>query len=97
LVELTVPVVLFFAPFVEEVTTTDTAHEPLAASGPPPLRLIEVAPPTGAKVPPQVLVEPGVPATCTPVGNVSLTATPESAVLLLGLVIVRVRRETPPI
>ena len=94
LVELTVPVVLFFAPVVVAVTITDTEHEPPPAMEPP-LRLIEAPPPAGAKVPPQVLVAPGVLATCTPVGNVSLTATPESAVLLLGLVIVRVRAETP--
>jgi hypothetical protein len=39
----------------------------------------------------------GVPATTTPEGNVSLTATPASAtVLAAGLVIVRVRVEVPP-
>jgi hypothetical protein len=40
-----------------------------------------------------VFVVPGVVHTCIPVGSGSLTATPESVVLLLGLVIVMVRVE----
>jgi len=41
------------------------------------------------------LVAPGVLATCTAVGNVSLTPTPVSAVVVFGLVMVRVSVEVP--
>ena len=93
LVELTVPVVLFLVPAVVAVTLTET--EQLLLTGmDPPLRLIEVAPAVGEKVPPQVFVAFGVLATCTPDGNVSLTATPFSvAVLAAGLVMVKVSVE----
>jgi hypothetical protein len=95
LVELTVPVVLAFEPPVAAVTLTDTTQLPLALIEPP-VRLIVPEPAVAVKVPPQVFVAFGVPATCKPLGNVSLTATPVSAVLALGLVIVRVRVEVPP-
>ena len=94
LVEVTFPVMLLIVPPAVAVTLTDMVHVPLAGAEPP-LRLIVVAPAPVVKVPPQVFVAPGVLATCMPVGNGSLTATPVSAVLL-GLVIVRVRVEVPP-
>ncbi len=94
-VELAAPVVLFFVPVVVPVTFTEIVQELFAATVPP-LRLIVVAPPVGAKVPPQVLLAFGVLATCTPPGNVSLTATPVRVALLApGLVMVRVKVEIP--
>lgn len=72
---------------------TDMAQlEPLAIE--PPLRVIEVALAVGAKVPPQVLVAPGVPATTRPLGKLSTTPTPVRAMVLeAGLVIAMVRTE----
>src|SRR5713101_12059 len=73
-VELTLPVVLSLEPEVVGVTFTLTAHELLAVIVPP-LRLIEVLFAAAVNVPPQLLVAPGVAATCRPDGKVSLTAT----------------------
>jgi len=56
---------------------------------------MEVAPAVGENVPPHVLVAPGVLATCTPVGNVSLTPTPFRVVPLFGLVMVNVSVDVP--
>jgi len=68
LVELTLPVVLLLVPEVVAVTFTLTAHEPLAAIVPP-LRLMELLFAAAVNVPPQLLVAPGVLATCSPAGN----------------------------
>ena len=74
-VELTVPVTLFFAPAVVPLTVTLIEQEPLAASEPP-VKLMLVAAAAGANVPPQVLVAPGVAATSTPGGKLSVIASP---------------------
>jgi hypothetical protein len=96
LVEVTVPVVLTLLPAVLAVTSTFTSQLPPTGIVPP-LRLIELAPPVGENVPPQVLPALVVEATTTPEGNVSLTPTPVSGtVLAAGLVMVRVRVEVPP-
>lgn len=76
-----------------ESTFTEIAQlEPMAIA--PPLRVIEVALAVGAKVPPQELVAPGVPATTKPLGKLSTTPTPARATVLApGLVMVIVRTE----
>jgi len=62
----------------------------------PPVRLIEVELAAAVTVPPQLLVTPGVEATCRPFVSVSLKAIPFSAlVLLAGLVIVKVKVVVP--
>jgi hypothetical protein len=86
-VEVTFPVVLTLLPDVVAVTFTLTAHDELPEIVPP-LRLIPVLP---AAVPPQVSLRFGVEATCRPLGRLSVTATPVSAVPL-GFVIVRSNR-----
>src|SRR5437667_5464622 len=96
LVELTLPVVLILEPEVVGVTFTLTAHELFAAILPP-VRPIEPPPAVApVTVPPQLLLALGVPATCRPVGKVSVTATPLRAVPVFGLVMVNVRVEVPP-
>jgi hypothetical protein len=95
LVALTVPVVLLLMPLLVAVTFTETAQLLLTGIDPP-LRLIVVAAAGAVNVPPQVLVAPGVLATCIPAGKASLTATPvRVTVLAAGLVMVRVRVEVP--
>jgi hypothetical protein len=62
----------------------------------PPVRLILVLFAAAVTVPPQVLLTPGVLATCRPLVNVSLNAIPFSAlVLLAGLVMVKVSVVVP--
>jgi len=62
----------------------------------PPVRLIEVEFAAAVTVPPQLLLTPGVEATCNPLVSVSLNAIPFSAlVLLAGLVIVKVTVVVP--
>lgn len=62
----------------------------------PPVRLMLVELAAAVTVPPQVLLTPGVEATCNPFVNVSLKAIPFSAlVLLAGLVIVKVAVVVP--
>ena len=92
LVVVTGPAVLVNEPAAVAVTFTDTAQL-LPAVTEPPLRLIDVAPAVGVKVPPQVLLWPGVLATLMPLGKVSVTPTPVRDALPDGLVIVRVRVE----
>jgi hypothetical protein len=70
---VTAPVVLFFVPEVVAVTFTETLHEPFVGTVPP-LKLTDVAPAAGEKVPPQVFVIEGVGATCTPAGRESAKA-----------------------
>jgi len=93
-VDVTFPVVLFLSPALAPVTSTEMVQEPLAATEPP-LKLSEVSPATGAKVPPQVLLMFGVAATCKPTGNTSVNATPVKTVLVFGFVIVKPRVVTP--
>jgi len=96
LVELTVPVVLTLLPAVLAVTSTFTSQLPPIAMLPL-ARLIVPEPAVAVNVPPQVLLVFGTLATTTPLGNVSLTATPVRAtVLAAGLVMVRVRVDVPP-
>lgn len=93
LVELTAPVVLFFTPAVAPVTVTVIGQLPLAAMVPPlnEIRLGEVV----VNVPEQKGVGPAV-GTVKPAGNVSVKATPVSAVVVFGFVTVMVRTLVPP-
>ncbi len=93
-VEVTLPVVLFFTPVVVPVTSTEMLQEPPAAIEPP-LKVSEVSPTAGANVPPQVLLEFGVAATCKPAGRASVKATPVSAVPAFGFVSVKVSVVVP--
>src|SRR5215470_16646790 len=62
----------------------------------PPVKLMLVELAAAVTVPPQVLLTPGVLATCNPLVNVSLKAIPFSAlVLAAGLVIVKVTVVVP--
>lgn len=96
-VELITPVVLLTTPLRVPVTLKEIVQE-LLTGIPPPLRESEVLPAVApVKVPPQVLLNPGVPATCRPPVSVSLKATPDSATVLAeGLVSVKVRVVVPP-
>jgi len=73
LVEVMAPVVLFLTPAVVPVTFTEIEHE-LLPDTPPPERLTEVALANAVKVPPQVLLAPGVDDTFKPAGKLSLNA-----------------------
>src|SRR6266404_8640124 len=69
---------------------TVTVHDAFVAIEPP-VREMAVEPATAAGVPPQVLLSPLGVATTSPVGSVSLNATPASeTVFAAGLVIVKV-------
>jgi hypothetical protein len=97
LVEVTLPVVLTFAPGVVAVIATEAVHVPFAAIVPPE-KLTEVLPAAGAKAgePQPLVLAFGVAAICNPAGNESLKATPVSAVPAFALVIVKVSVLTPP-
>src|SRR5947209_16669074 len=96
LVELTAPVVLVTVPDCVPVTFTTIVHVLPGVAMLPPVRLMLVELAAAVTVPPQVLLTPGVDATCKPLVNVSLNATPFSAlVLLAGLVIVNVTVVVP--
>jgi hypothetical protein len=75
-VELKAPtgMVLIFAPGTEDVTLTDTVHDPGVdpdcAGTVPPLREIEVDPAIAVAVPPQVF--PVTPTTVIPAGRLSV-------------------------
>src|ERR1700751_988467 len=72
-----------------------TEHEELVAIVPP-VRLMLVDPATSVAVPPQVFETPFGVAITSPLGSVSVNATPVSAtVLAVGLVIVMVRADVP--
>jgi hypothetical protein len=75
------------------VTVTLNTHEPLAAIVAP-LRVIVLGL-VVVSVPPQIGVGPEV-TTSSPAGRISVTATPVSATVELGLSIVNVRVEVPP-
>jgi len=83
-VEVTAPVMLFFAPAVVAVTLTNTLHVALLAKVPAEkLRLI--SPALGANVPHGALAF-GVVATCRPAGNASVKLTPVNDVPAFALV-----------
>ena len=92
---VTLPLTLFFTPAVVPVTSTATVHVPLAAIVPP-LNVSVVSPALGVNVP-QPGFALGVAATCNPDGSASVNATPVNALVVFGLVIVKVRVVTPPI
>jgi len=95
-VELIAPVVLLLTPVVVAVTSTFTVQFEFAARVPP-VKVSVVSPALGVKVPPQAVVALGVAATCNPDGRVSLNAIPVKAVVRFGLVMVKVRVDTPPV
>ena len=89
LVEVTAEVVLVLSPGLVPVTLIENAQEAPAARVAP-VRLTLV-PPTAAEMvpPPHEPVRPLGVATKSPAGNVSVNATPLSAVEALGLVMVK--------
>lgn len=95
-VELTGPDVFVSSPTSVPVTLTTTVQvEPAAIV--PPATEIEVAPASGLNVPPHEVASPGATATTSPVGKVSVKATPVSAtVFAAGFVIVKVSGVVPP-
>src|SRR5713101_3399985 len=92
-VEVTALVVLFLLPAVVPVTSAEKVHDDPTAGDAvrvPPDRLMLPLPATAVIVPlPQVPVTLGVAATATPVGRVSVKATPLRALAVLGLVMVK--------
>src|SRR5437016_9859361 len=82
LVELTAPVVFDLLPACVPVTFTTTVQVSPGVAMLPPDRLIVVVLAVAVTAPPQVLLTPGVPATCRPPVNVSEKAIPFSAVVL---------------
>src|SRR5260370_41833502 len=82
LVELTAPVVLGISPVCAPVTFTAMVHEVPGVAMLPPVRLMLELRAVAVTIPPQVLLTPGVPATCSPFVNVSVCATPLSDVAL---------------
>src|SRR6202045_3774575 len=94
-VEVTLPEVLFLAPAVVPVTSTEKVQEEPAAGDAvsvPPDRLMAVLPAVAVMVPlPQEPVILGVAATTSPAGRVSLKPTPLSALAVFGLVMVKLR------
>jgi hypothetical protein len=90
-VELTVPVVLFFAPAVVPVTFREKVHELLAAIVPPE-RLTVPEPAAALTVPaPHVPVTPFGVETTKPAGSESVNATPEAAAVVLVFWIAKLR------
>src|SRR5262249_34239035 len=71
LVDVTLPLVLFFWPAVAPVTSTITVQVPLAEIVPP-LNESEVSPAAGLKAPPQEALALGVAATTNPAGSESV-------------------------
>src|SRR5215471_7986876 len=92
-VELTCTL-LFLSPAVVPCTSTETAHDALAATVPPD-KLAAPEPPVAVAVPPQVLFKFGVEATTKPAGRVSVKLSPVSATLLFGLVMLIVNNVVP--
>lgn len=94
-VEVTLPVVFVCNPAAVPVTLTENVQLALAAIVPP-LRLMTFVPAVAVIVPaPQVPVRPfGVEIT-RPAGSVSLKATPVSATVVFGLVMVKLRLVEP--
>jgi len=96
LVELTAPVVLATVPDCVPVTFITIVQVAPGVAMLPPDRLMLVELAAAVTVPPQVLLTPGVDATCKPFVSVSLNAIPFSAlVLLAGFVMVNVSVVVP--
>lgn len=94
-VELTAPLVLVYWPDAVPVTFTTRVQLVLTAMLPP-VREMLVEPATAVAVPPQVFERPFGVETTSPVGNVSVNATPVSAtVFAAGLVMVKVSAVVP--
>src|SRR5437868_561389 len=85
---------LFFTPAVVPVMFTETVQLAVNASVPAD-RLTEPEPATAVAVPPQVLLSPFGVATTVPAGRVSVNATPVSATLVFGLVMLNVSEVVP--
>src|SRR5579864_8932740 len=95
-VELTAPVVFDTVPDCVPVTFTTMVQLVPGVAMLPPDRLMLVLFAVAVTVPPQVLLTPGVLATCNPFVKVSLNAIPLSAVVLLpGLAMVNVTVVVP--
>jgi hypothetical protein len=92
--EVTALVVLFFIPAVTPLTLTETVQVPLAVKVPP-LKVSDVSPDAGVKVPPQEVEAPGVVATCNPDGSASVKPTPVNWAVEFGFVIVKVKVVVP--
>jgi hypothetical protein len=75
-VDVTLPVTLFFVPEVVATTATVIEQEAPGVAIAPPVKETLPLPATAVKVPPQVFVAAGVPATTTPAGKLSVTPTP---------------------
>src|SRR6266567_1474226 len=96
LVELTAPVVFETLPGCVPVTFTAIVQVVPGVVMLPPDRLMVVVLAVAVTVPPQVLLTPGVEATCRPFVKVSENAIPFSAIVLAaGLVIVKVSVVVP--
>ena len=94
-VEVTLPVVFVCCPAAMPVTLTENVQDVLAAIVPP-LRLMTFVPATAVIVPaPHVPVRPFGVETTRPAGNVSLKATPVSATVVLGFVMVKLSEVVP--
>lgn len=94
-VEVTAPLTLLKMPAVAPVTFTVTVQDEAVAIDPPE-KLMLPDPAVAVAVPTQVPPKPFGVATTSPVGRVSVNATPASAtVLAAGLVSVKVSAETP--
>lgn len=91
---MTLPERLFFAPSVVALTSTLSVQLPPAAIVPP-LMLMVPVPAVAVGAPPQVLTNPLGVLMMTPVGSVSLKATPDSDCEGFGFVSVKVNAETP--
>lgn len=94
-VEVTLPVVLFCRPAAVPVTLTENVQEEFAAIVPP-LRLMAFVPCVAVMVPaPHVPVRPLGLEMTRPAGSVSLKTTPLRAIVLLGLVMVKLSEVEP--
>jgi len=94
-VEVTLPVVLFCRPAAVPVTLTENVQEAFAAMDPP-ARLITFVPAVAVMVPaPQEPVRPLGVEMIRPAGSVSLKATPVSATVAFGFVIVKLSEVEP--
>src|SRR5215470_15731142 len=97
LLELTLPVVLVLSPAEVPVTFTEKVHEPPAAIVPPESVTTDVPDtvPVVMVPAPHEPVRPFGVATINPVGKLSLKATPVSATVALGLVMVKLSEVVP--
>lgn len=93
-VEVIAPVVLFIVPAAVPVTFTERVQLVPAAMAPA-VRLTVTEPAVAVGTPPQVLANPLGVATTKPAGKLSVKATPVSAVVPFGLLIVNVSEVVP--